>query len=120
MGQFVGAFLIVLTIMACPFQPNPPVAPSDLTRISTLPCKIEWKDNSTDEDGFNIYIGGSCAKCEETTTWFKVATVGKDVTSFTWNESCCSVSECSCAMVRAYNAKGESPNSNIIMLAPVC
>ena len=100
--------------------PEKPAAPGDLTRTNTLPCTIEWKDNSANEDGFNIYIGGSCANCEKTTDWTKVASVGKDVTSYSWKESCCNVRECSCAMVRAYNEKGESPNSNIIMLAPVC
>lgn len=119
MAAFVGV-LAVLTMVACPLQNNWPAAPSGLTKTNGLPCTIEWKDNSNNEDGFKIYIGGSCANCDGTTNWTQVASVGKDVTQYTWNESCCSVAGCSCVMVRAYNAKGESPDSNIVMLAPVC
>jgi hypothetical protein len=116
---FIGLLLIgILAISGC--VDDKPAAPSDLTKTNELPCTIEWNDNSNNEDGFNIYIGGSCANCEETTDWTRVDSVGKDVTSYSWEKSCCSVAECSCAMVRAYNEKGESPNSNIIMLAPVC
>lgn len=100
--------------------PAIPAAPSDLTKTNEFPCTIEWTDNSDNEDGFNIYIGASCIDCEATTEWFLVDTVGKDVTIYTWETSCCSVAECSCAMVRAFNESGESQNSNIIMLAPVC
>ncbi len=97
-----------------------PLAPSNLTKTNEFPCTIEWTDNSDNEDGFNIYIGGSCVDCEATTEWILVDTVGKDVITYTWTKSCCSVAECSCAMVRAFNESGESLNSNIIMLAPVC
>lgn len=100
--------------------PAIPAAPSDLTKTNEFPCTIEWTDNSDNEDGFNIYIGGSCVDCEATTDWILVDTVGKDVITYTWTTSCCSVAECSCAMVRAFNESGESQNSNIIMLAPVC
>ncbi|HUV83021.1 MAG TPA: hypothetical protein VMW53_08115 [archaeon] len=116
---FIGLVIIgILAISGC--VGDKPAALSDLTKTNELPCTIEWKDNSNNEDGFNIYIGGSCANCEETTDWTKVDSVANDVTSHSWEESCCSVAECSCAMVRAYNENGESPNSNIIMLAPVC
>lgn len=97
-----------------------PDAPTVLDKTSDLPCTIEWTDNSDNEDGFNVYVGGSCADCAGATDWMQVGSVGKDEVTFTWQESCCSVAECSCATVRAFNAEGESGNSNIIMLAPVC
>jgi hypothetical protein len=81
-------------------------------------CGIKWTDNSDNEDGFNIYIGGSCADCNKTTNWTKVVSVKGS--SYNWSESCCDLGACSCMMVRAYNANEESANSNIIMLAPVC
>ena len=100
-----------------------PAAPSKLTNIiSSRYCAIEWIDNSENEDGFNIYIGDSgCGSCEEGIyEWEINEKVDKDVTGFSWSESCCDVAECSCVMVRAYNEIGESSNSNIIMLAPLC
>ncbi len=95
-------------------------APSNLTKVSDNPCGIKWKDNSNNEDGFNIYIGGSCVNCSNTTKWTKIATTGPNATSYNWSGSCCNIGECSCVTVSAYNANEESPKSNIIMLAPVC
>jgi hypothetical protein len=43
--------------------------PSNLVKISESPCKIQWTDNSNDEEGFNIYIGGSCVNCANNTAW---------------------------------------------------
>jgi hypothetical protein len=105
-----------------PGEPGGPglQAPEGLRKVSTYPCRIEWTDASDNEEGFNVYIGGSCACCEETTAWTKVATVCRNATGYEWSKSCCRVAECSCVMVRAFNGEVESPNSNIVMLAPVC
>lgn len=95
-------------------------APSHLTKVSSSPCGIRWQDNSNNEDGFNIYIGGSCANCNNTTAWTKIATVGANAESYNWSRSCCDIGECRCISVTAYNAKEESARSNIIVLASVC
>jgi len=58
--------------------------------------------------------------CAENTAWTKVASVGANVVTYNWNDSCCEVGECSCVMVRAYKGNIESEDSNKIMLAPVC
>lgn len=99
-----------------------PTAPTNLVKVDDLPCQIKWGDNANNENGYNIYIGGSCTNCMATSdsSWRKLASVGPDVDSYTWSQSCCSVSECSCVMVRAFNQLGESSNSNVIMLSPIC
>ena len=97
-----------------------PNAPSDLTLTNSYPCTIEWTDNADNEDGFRIYIGPSCADCNNVTNWTLNASVGPNIATYTWDsQSCCSIAECSCVQVRAYNSAGESA-SNTIMLAPVC
>ena len=106
---------MVLLLPACK-----PVAPSGLSKTAESNCAIRWNDKSNNEDGFNIYIGGSCADCSAAKNWNKAASVAKNVTSFTWSQSCCSVAECACVMVRSFNAEGESGNSNVIVLSPVC
>lgn len=113
----ISAIILVLAICGCL---NPP---SNLTKLSDYPCSIKWQDNSDDEDGFNIYLGCSCAhNCSNCTDdqMTKVASVGANAETYNWSESCCDVAECSCVMVRAYKGDEESSNSNIIMLAPVC
>jgi len=99
-----------------------PTAPTNLVKVDDLPCQIRWSDNANNENGYNIYIGGSCTNCMATSdsSWRKVASVGPDVDSYTWSQSCCAVGECSCVMVRAFNQHGESSNSNVIMLSPIC
>ncbi len=99
---------------------SPPAAPSELKRTGTLPCAIAWRDNSDNEDGFKIYLGRSCAGVELVEEWTEVLSVGKDVTSYSWTKSCCSVAECSWVLIRAYNDSGESEDSNAVMLAPLC
>jgi hypothetical protein len=104
--------------------------PGNLAVVSGYPCTIQWNDNSNNEAGFNIYVGGSCANCAATNNWNLVARVGANVETYTWVETygesqrpvnCCDVGECSCVMVRAVRADGsESGNSNVVMLSPVC
>lgn len=99
---------------------NPPLAPSSVAKTGTLPCSISWVDNSDNEDGFNIYLGHSCGGVELVKSWTLTVTVGPDVTSYSWSQSCCSVAECSWVMIRAFNDDGESVDSNTVMLAPLC
>lgn len=94
--------------------------PSNLAKISNDPCKIQWQDNSNDEDGFNIYIGGSCVNCAGNSVWTKIASTGANAETYTWDRSCCDVGECTCVMVRAFKGNMESKNSNTITLAPIC
>ncbi len=117
MTTFIVSLILVTAICGCNGTFNPP---SNLVKVSESPCKIQWTDNSNNEDGFNIYHGGSCANCAENKAWTKVASVGANVVTYTWDKSCCSVGECSCVMVRAYKGNTESTDSNVIMLAPVC
>lgn len=112
------AAMILLVVSGC--TPEPPNAPENLTKDDTPLCKVSWTDNSTNEQGFNVYVGGSCADCGATTAWTKSGTVGSNETAFSWQETCCDVAECSCAVVRAFIDGAESDNSNIINLAPVC
>jgi hypothetical protein len=99
-----------------------PAAPDQLRKAEcgASYCCILWNDNSNDESGFNIYVGGSCADCNSNTAWNKIAGTSANTRSYNWSESCCDVAECSCVMVRAYNGNGESSNSNVVMLAPLC
>jgi len=99
-----------------------PKAPTNLVKVGDLPCQIKWSDNANNENGYNIYKGGSCTNCMATSdaSWHKLASVGPNVDSYTWSRSCCAVGECSCVMVRAFNQFGESSDSNVIMLAPLC
>lgn len=99
-----------------------PAAPDQLRKgeCGASYCCILWNDNSNDESGFNIYVGGSCADCNSNTAWNKIAGTSANARSYNWSESCCDVAECSCVMVRAYNGNGESSNSNVVMLAPLC
>jgi hypothetical protein len=113
---FGSVSMLIFFMIGC----VPPASPTNLAKKETLPCTITWTDNSANEQGFNIYVGGSCAGCQTNTEWQKVGSVGANVTTYSWEESCCDVSECSCAMVKAFNQSGESKTSNIIILAPVC
>lgn len=103
--------------------------PTNLAKVSSYPCTIQWKDNSDNEDGFNIYVGGGCTNCAATNNWNLVARVGANVQTYTWvakfgeNQylaSCCDLGECSCVMVRAFRGAIESADSNVVVLAPVC
>lgn len=101
-------------------ESQPPAAPGNLAKTGTLPCSIQWVDNSDNEDGFHIYLGHSCGDLEAVVSWVKSATVDADTTSYSWTQSCCSVAECSWVVVRAYNDSGESEDSNAVRLAPLC
>ncbi len=82
----------------------PPTAPSGLT--ATAQCggtdsqiRLSWTDNSNNEDGFRIYRGG-----------IAIAIVGTNVTTYT--DAGRTAGTGYSYIVKAYNAGGESGNSN--------
>lgn len=118
MITIVASVILVTAICGCNGTIS---APGNLVKVSEVPCKVQWTDNSNNEEGFNIYIGGSCGNnCSGNIVWTKAATVAANVETYTWVETCCETAECSCVMVRAYAGDKESADSNVITLAPVC
>jgi hypothetical protein len=121
------AFIGLMHVYNCPSPDSgpdsAPAAPSGLHIIDdVIDCTIEWTDNSDNESGFRIYsIGKDCVDCTGVIGKdILIDTVGADVTSYSWGDTCCNVGQCLCVEVRAYNSKGESESSNVIMLSPVC
>jgi hypothetical protein len=90
---------------ACPgaVTPLPPVAgPNPPTNLRLSPAgnaiRLDWNDNSNDEDGFRILRGGQA-----------IATVGPNVTTYTdtgWNPAVLN-----CYQVVAFNQIGVAPSS---------
>ena len=97
-------------------RPNPPsnlVAPS-ISSADGTNVVLEWKDNSSDEQGFKIErktgVGG---------TWSQIGTVGANTTRYL--DASVSTNQVYYYRVRAYNASGDSDYSNecyAITLAP--
>ncbi|MDQ3665648.1 MAG: fibronectin type III domain-containing protein, partial [Acidobacteriota bacterium] len=89
--------------------PTAPAAPSSLTATaaSSTQINLAWVDNSTDENGFRI------ERCQDAgcTTFVEVGQVGAGVTSY--NNTGLSASTLYRYQVRAFNAGGNSPYSNI-------
>jgi chitodextrinase len=87
----------------------PPAAPSDLsaTAAGTSQITLAWLDNSGDEDGFKI------ERCQGTscTNFAQIATVGANVTTF--NDTGLNSGTTYRYRVRAHNANGNSPYSNV-------
>jgi hypothetical protein len=86
-----------------------PLAPSALTAApgAAPAILLNWTDNSPDEDGFKIerrLAGG---------TFAEVAQVGADITSYTDEDPTLVSGNTYEYQVRAYNAGGDSPYSNI-------
>ncbi len=86
---------------------TPPAAPSGLaaTAVSSGQIDLSWTDASFNEDGFKIErcTGSMC------TNFTQVATVGKDVTSY--SDIGLSASTTFTYCVRAYNSVGDSADS---------
>ena len=80
---------------------TPPSAPSGLTAygISTSTIRVQWLDNSIDEDGFNVYEGA--AKVRTTSA----GVVGVDMTGLASGST-------HCYTVRAFKGSAESGPSN--------
>ncbi len=106
-GGLSGSASISLTVQSP--GATPPAAPSGVTatRIAAFTARVNWNDNSSNEDGFQIErqrrVGNQWT---ETTT---VGSVGANVTTFT---STVSVAGKYRYRVRAFNAAGNSAWSN--------
>jgi hypothetical protein len=65
----------------------PPTAPSNLTAAITSPqIHLQWKDNSPNEDGFEIEYKKWSASSPEPTSWTPLDSVGADVMSYQMNQ----------------------------------
>src|SRR4029450_3673278 len=88
----------------------PPAAPSNLTAtaISGTQINLAWQDNSNNENGFKIERcqGNSC------TNFAEIAQVGANVTVF--SDTGLTPDTQYGYRVRAFNALGDSPYSNIV------
>jgi hypothetical protein len=89
-----------------PTQPARPAAPSNLSTSARSPTTIDlsWRDNSNDEDGFEI------ERQLQGRDWQKITTVGRNITNHT--DAGLSPNTAYCYRVRAYNAAGPSDYSN--------
>ncbi len=87
--------------------PTPPIAPSSLkaTAVSTTQINLIWQDNSSDENGFKLY-----RKTGSNGVYSIVATLAAGTTSYS-NTSLTPGTTYYYA-VSAYNANGESAQSN--------
>jgi predicted phage tail protein len=94
--------------------PTPPAAPSLLTAtvVSCNCIRLNWRDNSTNEQGFKIERcqGTSCS------SFTQIATVGANVTTYSNTGLTAGVSYS--YRVRAYNAGGNSAYSNTATATP--
>lgn len=89
-------------------QPLSPAAPSNLTAtaVSTSQINLQWTDNSTNEQGFEIErcSGSGCSN------FTLVRTVGANATS--WSNTGLLARSSYTYRVRAFNASGDSSYSN--------
>jgi hypothetical protein len=83
----------------------PPAAPSNLsaTAISQAQINLSWTDNSSNESGFKI-------ERWDGSKWQQIGTVGANVTIYSDTGLTCNTTYY--YQVRAYNASGDSANSN--------
>lgn len=92
--------------------PPGPIPPTQL-KLSLIPVRtfeLEWVDNSTDEDGFEIQFSES--NPGGVFNWMPFDTVGPDVTSF--NATDLPAGYTMYFRVRAFNSEGNSPWTNIV------
>ena len=93
---------------------SPPAAPSNLTAtvVSCSCIRLNWMDNSNNEDGFKIERcqGSGCSN------FVQIAQVGANVTSY--NNVGLSAGVSYSYRVRAFNSKGNSAYSNTATATP--
>ena len=89
--------------------PDAPPAPSSLaaTPVSNAQIDLSWKDNSTSESGFKIE-----RRLNSAATFTQIGTVGPNVTTF--SSPGLTANTGYTYRVRAYNASGNSPYSNLV------
>jgi hypothetical protein len=93
--------------------PPPPDPPSGLTATAVASHEIDlsWKDNSTNESGFNIErCTGHLADCTLDSSFTQIAQVGAGVT--TYADTTVAAMTTYTYRVRAFNAGGNSPYSS--------
>ena len=105
----VGQYTISGTETAVTVTPQPtvPVAPSALVAhaTSSSSVRLTWTDNASDETGFKIY------NSRDGSNWTLVGTVGANVTSV--DNTGLKKNQTYYYKVRAYNAVGDSIDSNV-------
>jgi hypothetical protein len=104
----VGQYTISGTVQqVTPPPPVVPNAPSSLTAVelTTSSLRLSWTDSSTDQTGFKIYAS------RDGNTWMLLGTVGADVT--TVDNSGLRRNATYYYKVQAYNAVGDSADSNV-------
>jgi hypothetical protein len=94
----------------------PPAAPTLLaaTAISATQISLSWQDNSSNESGIKVERSP-----DGVTGWTLLTTVGANVTGYADNGVACATPYH--YRVRATNAGGDSPNSNVVnATTPAC
>jgi hypothetical protein len=94
-------------------QPTAPAAPGALTAatLTKTSVRLHWTDNASDETGFKVYAS------RDQQTWTLLGTVGPNVTSV--DHTGLRRSQTYYYKVRAFNAVGDSPDSNVATASTV-
>ncbi|OGW41370.1 MAG: hypothetical protein A2Y97_04945 [Nitrospirae bacterium RBG_13_39_12] len=97
-------------IVTAKFNLLPPMRPSSLTAkaISSSQIVLTWKDNSTNESGFQIE--SKSGACDSANTWSQIAMKGVNITTYT--NAGLTPSTVYSYRVLAYNSAGNSAYSN--------
>jgi len=92
--------------------PGTPAAPSGLaaTPVSSVEINLAWADNSANESGFKLY-----RSADGGATFSRIATLGVNVTSY--SDTGRAAATTYHYRVLAYNAEGNSANSNTVSAA---
>lgn len=100
-GGLVNAYEALLVPLAVPDAPYNLSA----TAFSDTEIKLQWTDNSTDEDGFKI------ERSPDGTSWLEIASVSRGSTAFL--DSTLAAETLYYYQVRAFNSAGDSAYSNM-------
>ena len=98
---------VTLTVTPAPAAPAAPTALATMN-VSSTQVSLSWSDNSNNEDGFAIERCQGNGNCS---TFVQIATVGANVTTFL--DTGLTPGTPYSYRVRAFNAAGNSPYSNV-------